>query len=177
MILDTSKSLVLDADVIIHFTKGGKISEINTIFPNRCVMTDIVYHELKSQGFANYIDPLIDSGCIDVIKVSSDVTIFAEYATLLSNKVGRGESASMAYCKINRASLASSNVPDIQGYCLMHDIQYVTTMDFVHWAYRTGMWSLSEADFFIYEVKSKGSRLIYNIDTITDYIPRITKMI
>jgi hypothetical protein len=57
-----------------------------------------------------------------------------EYAKL-SNTFGDGESACMAYCKFNHDVVGSSNLKDIKKYCDDNNITYVTTLDFLYYAF------------------------------------------
>lgn len=92
--------------------------------------------------------------------------VLKEFA-FLKKRFGIGESACMAYCKYNKDVLASSNLKDIKTYCKNNKIQYLTTMDFINSAYEQKMLDESECDYFIYNVKSKGSILPCN--TIKEY--------
>jgi len=94
--------------------------------------------------------------------------VLAEYARLKKLLLGPGESACLAYCKFHGDAIASSNLKDIKAYCLENNIQYLTTMDFVYEAYSKELLTEADCDFFIYNVKSKGSKL--PCDTIKEYI-------
>lgn len=41
------KDILIDADVVSHFITGGQILILNKIFPNRIIILDKVYDELK----------------------------------------------------------------------------------------------------------------------------------
>ena len=41
--IDPNKKIILDADVIIHFVKGGLIGVLPNILPNKMYVPDIVY--------------------------------------------------------------------------------------------------------------------------------------
>lgn len=173
MILDTSKKLILDADVIYHFTHAGKIDEIDRIFPNRLVISDTVCRELSHRKMYDGIGPLIRKRRVVLYRASRDYDLIPEYNSL-KRFFGIGESMSMAYCKKYGESLASSNLQDIHLYCEANHIQYVTTLDFVHFAYSEGVWTLEESDAFISDVKKAGCKLPKYVNSIADYIPRIT---
>lgn len=81
-----------------------------------------------------------------------------EYASLLKTK-GRGESACMVYCYENRDVLGSSNLKDIRTYCESHQITYLTTLDFLYYAYVRKIMTKEECDLFIQNVIGKGSKL------------------
>jgi len=94
--------------------------------------------------------------------------IIREYANLTSNlKLGKGESACLAFAKCTSNIVASSNLKDIQCYCIENGIDYLTTMDFLEWAHKNRILTEAECDEFIYNVISKGSRLPYK--SMKDY--------
>lgn len=64
--------------------------------------------------------------------------------------------------------LASSNLSDIKLYCEENNIKYLTTMDFITEAFLKGILNEAEFDYFIYNVKTKGSKLPNN--TIKKYL-------
>jgi hypothetical protein len=65
----------------------------------------------------------------------------------------------MAYCLFTHNVVGSSNVRDIKEYCEEKHIVYLTTIDFLWYAWRKGMLTPEEISTFIGEVKSKGSKL------------------
>lgn len=120
----TKTKIVLDADVIIHFIKGGCFLQLFDIFP--------------------------------------------EYARLIA-RLGRGESACMVYCRDNYDVLGSSNLKDIKTYCEKNRITYLTTLDFLYYAFIRKRMTAAECNQFMLEVNAKGSRL--PIVDITTYVP------
>ena len=54
---------------------------------------------------------------------------------LLQRTLGKGESACMIYCRDNRDVLGSSSLKDIKEYCSKNNITYLTTLDFLYYAY------------------------------------------
>ena len=91
-----------------------------------------------------------------------------EYARLIST-LGRGESACMVFCRDNSDVLGSSNLRDIKEYCEKNQITYLTTIDFLFYAYVRKKMTVEECRQFIADVNSKGSRLPV-VDIIT-YVP------
>ena len=94
--------IVLDADVIIHFAKGGKLDMLPKILPEyQFMVLDVVKKEL----------PLLIMSVLQKA-ISQDKTVVEEvfgktageakeYARLISKDglaLGRGESACMVYC-------------------------------------------------------------------------------
>jgi hypothetical protein len=160
--------ILLDADVIIHFEKAGKLFDLPKIFKEEKVILDIVTKEItKKKSLQTFYEGIIRLNLIKEITFQSDIKVLQEYARLKKH-FGDGESACMAYCKFNKDILASSNLKDIKKYCEDNDIQYVTTMDFLAEAFKTKLYTEAECDEFIYEVKSKGSKL--PCDTIQEYL-------
>lgn len=150
--------IVLDADVVIHFAKGERLSQLPSIFPDyEYVLLETVYEELLD------IRPQVDNQ----IMLLKNITLhpFAprgemlrEYA-MLKSRFGKGESACMAYCLFTNNVIGSSNLRDIRAYCEEKKITYLTTIDFLWYAWRKHLMTAIEVKTFISEVKSKGSIL------------------
>ncbi len=77
----------------------------------------------------------------------------------------------MVYCRDNNDVLGSSNLRDIKKYCEENQITYLTTIDFLYYAYIRKKMSAKECVDFIDDVIGKGSKLP-EID-ITTYIPEV----
>lgn len=163
--------IVLDADVIIHFSKGGLLSLLPQIFPEyEYIVLDKVYNELKT--VQNQLDNQIQFfGNITKVEFTPTSEIMREYAVLKS-KFGDGESACMAYCRYTANIIGSSNLSDIKNYCTEHKITFLTTLDFLYYAWSRGLLSEKDCGVFIQDVTSKGSRLP-KIDSITEYSPNV----
>lgn len=155
--------IVLDADVINHFAKGGLLPLLPKIFPEfQYIVLDVVRRELLS-----LILPLLEK------QVTKEKNIYyevfgassgekKEYLRLTSTKglhLGRGESACMVYCRYHHDVVGSSNLKDITDYCDEFGITYLTTNDFLFYAIRRGLLTKEQADSFVADVRSKGSRL------------------
>lgn len=164
---DKNKKILLDADVIIHFIKGEQLGILNIIFPNDLYILQPVFKEVYTISIRTEIENLIRFKIIYELEFPSDIEVVKEYAKL-KRKFGPGESACMAYCKYNKDILASSNLSDIKQYCKDNNIQYLTTMDFLAEAYKKGILDEAGCDYFIYNVKSRGSKLPN--DSIKDYL-------
>jgi len=170
--METRTQLVVDADVLIHFSKGRRLLQFASIFPEfDVVILDEVYSELEQVKFD--IDRLVEFGqkILRFPPPSNNYEMLKEYAILNSDR-GKGESACMAYCYFTKNTLASSNLLDIKEYCQNNDIRYLTTMDCLYYAKERGILTEAECNEFIAEVKSKGSKLPGN--TIKGYKPNIT---
>lgn len=164
-----SVKIVLDADVIIHFSKGGILSVLPQIFPEyEYVVLDKVYDELSS--VRSQLDNQIHFfGNISKVIFTPTPEMMREYAVLRS-LFGVGESACMAYCRYTSNIIGSSNLKDIKNYCSEHKITYLTTLDFLYYAWLRKHLTEQECALFIAEVRSKGSRLP-EISRISEYIP------
>ena len=156
---DGKTKIVLDADVIIHFAKGGMLSMLPRIFPDyEFVLLEIVREELSDirTQVDNQIRLLKN---ITLLPFSPRGDMMREYARLKSLNFGKGESACMVYCLFNHDVIGSSNLRDIREYCEKNGITYLTTLDFLWHAWQKGLLTVTEANNFINEVRAKGSKL------------------
>lgn len=166
--------IVLDADVIIHFVKGGQFSLLLDIFPEyQYLILDVVYEEVTvSKTTKTQIDNTLKffGQRISCVAFDPKGESRLEYAKLRSALLlGKGESACMVYCRDNRDVLGSSNLKDIKEYCIRNRITYLTTLDFLYYAYIRNKMTKEDIDGFIADVVSKGSKLpVIDIDC---YIP------
>jgi rRNA-processing protein FCF1 len=165
--IDPKKKIILDADVIIHFVKGGLIGTLPNILPNKMYVPDVVYQESLSRQYQTEINNLFRFKFVHELEIKSDLKVFAEY-NRLKKLFGKGESACMAYCRYNDDVIGSSNLRDITNYCDEHGIVFLTTMDFLEIAFQEGKLTEAECDEFIYNVKLKKSKLPCN--TIAEYL-------
>lgn len=161
--------ILLDCDVIIHFIKAGKQLILPKIYPGRFVILDKVLEELMARPSNRIpIGNFITYTKIKVIPMPKNIEIIKEYAMLKKTK-GVGEAACMAVARYTSDYIASSNLKDIRLYCEAHNIVYMTTMDILLAAFTSEIMSEEECDTFIKDVKSKGSILIRDIDSIAVY--------
>lgn len=166
---NSEPKILLDSDVVIHFVKGGKQLLLPKIYPDRFVMLDKVHKELTVRNSkALPINNFLDWCKIPVIEMPTEKEILKEYARL-KNELDDGEAACLAVARFKKEYVASSNLSDIYSYCKEHNIVYYTTMDLLLELYNTGKLSEAECDLFIYDVKSKGSKLIKGVDKIEEY--------
>lgn len=160
--------IVLDADVLIHFSKAGRLSALPDILPeyDYCILS-AVYDEAISirQQIDNQVLLLKN---MSILPFNPTGQMRLEYARLRS-KYGKGESACMSYCKFTKNVIGSSNLRDIKEYCTEQQITYLTTLDFLYYAFVRGKMTSQECDDFISEVNSKGSKL--PIIDIAKYTP------
>lgn len=89
--------IVLDVDVIIHFSKGGLLSILPNILPNfDYIVLNKVYKEIK-EPIKNQLDNQIHYlKNIRLIEYNPKVDELLEYAKLTTTK-GKGESACLAF--------------------------------------------------------------------------------
>lgn len=160
-----NRKILIDADVVSHFIVAGEINVINQIFPAFQIwILDKVHAELQqwpSVSVRNQISAILSKKVLRLMPFPEEnATIVKEYLwikTVLFK--GDGESASLAVARHNKDILASSNLRDIANYCKMHRIDFLTTMDFLCEALRTGLFSIKRCDEFISKVLAAGSRL------------------
>jgi len=151
--------IVLDADVVIHFAKGGRLSQLPSIFPDyEYVLLEAVHEELLSDIRTQIDNQIMLLKNITLHPFAPRGEMLREYA-MLRSRFGKGESACMAYCLFTHNVIGSSNLRDIRTYCQEKQITYLTTMDFLWYAWRKQMMTTDELKTFINEVKQKGSKL------------------
>ncbi len=160
--------IIIDADVLIHFSKADRLSMLPSILPEyEYAILSAVYEETIS--IRNQIDNQTRfMKNIVIIPFSPTGQMKLEYARLRS-KYGKGESACMAYCKFTNNVIGSSNLKDIKEYCQQNQITYLTTLDFLYYAFERKMMTDKDCDEFINAVNQKGSRL--PAVKIATYIP------
>ena len=151
--------IVLDADVVIHFSKGGLLSLLPSIFPDyEYVLLEAVHEELLSDIRTQIDNQIMLLRNITLLPFAPRGEMLREYA-MLRSKFGKGESACMAYCLFTHNVIGSSNLRDIRTYCQEKQITYLTTIDFLWYAWRKQLMTTDEVKQFISEVRSKGSIL------------------
>lgn len=151
--------IVLDADVIIHFIKGDLLSVLPSTVPYcKFVVLDIVVDEVLPPSQGQLLNQMSLLHNIHKVTFGSTPEERREYARLTS-RFGRGESASMVYCRFHNNVIGSSNLKDIKEYCDEHRITYLTTVDFLYYGIQNGKITRQEAETFIKEVRAKGSKL------------------
>jgi hypothetical protein len=150
--------IILDADVLIHFAKAGRMSMLPEILPEYDhVVLNVVYDEIKS------IQNQLDNQILFLKNISKETfnpagEMLVEYARLLQS-FGKGESACMAYCRYTHNVIGSSNLKDIKEYCEKQQITYLTTLDFLYYGIKRGKMSVKDCEQFVDDVVAKGSKL------------------
>ena len=150
--------IILDADVLLHFAKAGRLNMLPEILPEyEHVVLSTVYDEIGS------IQNQLDNQIFFLKNISKEEfnptgEMMVEYARLLRT-FGKGESACMAYCRYTHNVIGSSNLKDIKEYCEKQQITYLTTIDFLYYAMKRGKMSVEECEQFVKDVLAKGSKL------------------
>lgn len=162
--------IVVDADVLIHFSKAGCLSILPKIFPEYdYIILDTVYEETKTiQKEINNICHFFNSMTIEHFAPTGQM--MREYA-FLRETFGKGESACMSYCKFTKNVVGSSNLRDIKKYCDDNKITYLTTLDFFYYAMVKGVMKKEEIDQALKDIVSKGSKL--PATDILKYVPNV----
>lgn len=161
--------IVLDADVIIHFMEANSFSLLPDIFPEyEYVILDVVYNEVsKNSETKNFIDNYLHH--FSKLRLETFLPkgeSVKEYFSL-TRRLGKGESACMVYCRDNQDVLGSSNLRDIKDYCSQNNITYLTTIDFLYYAFCRKKMTQKECTDFMKAVNTAGSKL--PIVDITQY--------
>lgn len=167
------KLILLDADVLIHLTKGERINLLYDLYPNRLLILDAVLQELIVYSPAKIqVQNMMMFKRIVQYEIPSKITgqVLTEYAKIKRDKpnIGSGEGYCMAVAKYDNKIIASSNLRDIKDYCKANEIAYITTMDIIVEAFNQNIMTEADCDFFIYNVKSKGSRLPF--DSLKEFL-------
>lgn len=153
--------IVLDADVIIHFAKGGLLNVLPSILPEyEFVVLDKVVEEVHKPALTQLQNQMLFLKNIREVKFGMSVEERREYARLVSQLcLGKGESACMAYCRFNHDVVGSSNLRDIADYCKENKIVYLSTLDFLYYGIQRSVFSKEAAVEFIKLVNSQNSRV------------------
>lgn len=153
--------IVLDADVIIHFAKGGLLHLLPSILSGyEFIVLDKVREEIQKPALTQLQNQMAFMNNIREVKFGETVEERREFARLRSELcLGKGESACMAYCKYNHDVVGSSNLTDIKDYCHDNQITFLTTIEFLYYGIIHSVITKEEAVEFIRSVNSQNSRL------------------
>jgi hypothetical protein len=163
------KKILVDADVLSHFMASGQILIFNKIFPNQKLVLEIVAHEIRRHPtFKVYIDQLIQLKHLEEIPLPKQADILKEFAQLKKTK-GPGESACMAMARFSKDIIASNNWKDIKAYCEIHQIEYLSTLDFIYEAYRSKILSLADCDYMIHNLLTMKNPAKLPCKTLEEY--------
>ncbi len=160
--------ILIDADVVSHFATANEADSLSLIFPQNPIhMLDKVHAELQRWASPKMLSKLSDLLSKKKIHLMSfpeeDEIIKKEYAWIKSMQFkGDGESACLAVAKYRKNIIASSNLRDIKTYCKTHNIDYLTTMDFLCEALKIGLFEEARCNNFISSVLAANSKLPVN---------------
>lgn len=160
------QAIILDADVLLHFSKGQTILLLKDIYPQyEKWVLPAVKGEIRFGKAVSDLTFAISNGVIKEIafpEVGSNV--YLEYALLKRDnpKIGEGEAQCLAFVRHNAHVLASANLRDIHAYCEKYELTYVTTLDLLSEAMRSGVMSEEACDTFIESVLKQNSKLPCN---------------
>ncbi|MDD4157571.1 MAG: hypothetical protein PHY08_13480 [Candidatus Cloacimonetes bacterium] len=98
--MEKNKVLILiDADVIIHLFHASKITLLKDLYQDRVKVLDIVVDELRSnRTINNSLDSIFIFSSLEEIPFPTN-KLLGEYAQLKREINGKGESATLVYCK------------------------------------------------------------------------------
>lgn len=151
--------ILVDADVLIHFFKADRISLLNSLYKGRLRMLDIVLDELRDNRTINgSLDMIFKFSGIEEIAFPTS-ELLQEYVSLESSIDGKGERATLVYCKHNQSIIASSNTRDISNYCNNNQMPFLTTLDILCVAVDRGEINDQEANTIIKDIIKKSSYL------------------
>lgn len=162
MVKKKNRIILIDADVVSHFITGQEIYTLPTIFPYKMKILDKVYDELENfKSKKTQVDNLINQKILEKIPFPDDnPEIRKEYFWIKKQLFkGDGESATLAVTRFSNDIIGSSNLKDIKSYCIIHKMDYLTTMDFLCRALETGKMDLNRCNTFITAVLKSGSKL------------------
>lgn len=156
--MTSSKVLILlDSDVLIHLFHAEKISILKELYQDRVKILDIVVNELRSnRTINNNLDSIFIFSGLKEIPFPTN-SLLREYTELKKRINGKGERATLVYCKNFKDIIASCNTTEIVSYCNEHSIEYLTTLDIFCVAIKKGLMNNLEANNYINAIRNKGS--------------------
>ena len=157
--------IVLDADVIIHFHEGGFLGTLPSIFEEcEYIVLDYVYDEVLRKPVREQVQKLMEwFGNLQFVEFAPTGEMLRDYARLNSDR-GKGESACLVYCMYNHDVIGSSNLKDIKDFCEQNGIAYLTTCDFLWYAWKRGKMTKEEIESMVEKVKNSKSKLPRDFD-------------
>ncbi len=155
------KKIIIDTDVLIHFNKAGQLHVLVSLYLGRAYIIKEVYNEIKdNKRFTDLLEQCNKFKFLKILDTPDTEEFNKEYLEIRQNiHIGAGEAVSMAYSKIHKSVIASSNLKDITEYCDYYNIKYLTTLDILCVAVHRKVLSKKEANDFIAIVRAKGSKL------------------
>jgi len=157
----TEPPLVLDADLLSHFSCIDRLDILEKLYAKKMIILDEVMEEISEvEQLRNKVQSCIDNGSMKRISMLATSHEAIELARLLDDgRLGRGEAACMSYLKYNYGTLGSNNLSDIKKMAIRKNITLITTEDVLYQAYQTEVVTIEEADNIWAEIISKGRKL------------------
>ncbi|WP_158839629.1 hypothetical protein [Polaribacter sp. L3A8] len=171
--IKNNKVILIDADVVSHFLRAGKITVLTKIFKTPIKILDVVYNELKEwKGRQKEIENLITFKLLEVIAFpQTNSEIAKEFFWIKKSRYyGDGEAACMSYAKFTKNIIASNNLKDTKNYCNLHSVDYLTTMDFLSRAMSEGIFTLEDCNNFMN--KNSVSKNPFPVKKMENFKPR-----
>lgn len=153
--------ILLDADVVINFINGEKLDLLVKIYPNRFCLLDRVKAELyKRRETKEEVEKILKTKEIEEIKFpDDDMEILFEYGSLISERLGDGESACLAFARFRKKYISSSNIKDVHNYCKQYGIKNIPTMELLREALNKKLMTIKAVNEFIKKCIEKDSKL------------------
>jgi len=89
IVIDQSKIILLDADVIIHFIKGDRRALLTEIFPNKYGILDFVFNEVFKGSLRTQVENMLIYKRIIEVPFDDSLEVTKEFASL-KKKYGLG---------------------------------------------------------------------------------------
>lgn len=159
--MSSNKLVVLDTDVIIHFHKGGKLSQLHEIIhPHQFCILDEVFQEIRDPLLQQHVDNLLKFKFIVPEELKNHPKASLEAIKISANPtIDLGEAFCLAFAQHNSNIIASSNLRDIIDYCQKNNIEFLTTLDLIAIARKRKIFTKKECNNFVQEVIRKGSKI------------------
>lgn len=149
------KIIFYDADFLICFLTIGKTSILKKAF-NEIIVPMQVFKELTRKKSPKIVKETIidlrDSGFVKVPVIKSNSRVNIAYRAIKNGywhedfkKLGKGESAALAFAIEEEGVIASNNFDDIMGYVDKYELPLLTTSYFLALAFDEGIIDHDEA--------------------------------
>lgn len=158
------KQLVIDTDFISDFACINKFDIVTDLYSPNIILIDVVEEEIKDvESYYIQISKCINKDKIERYEMFYCLKSSHEYLYLNQNQgIGKGEAATMAYCKAFSCILASNNFSDILTYCEKHKVEIKTTTDIMIEANKNQLFNSSKGNVLWKKMIKKGRYLPYS---------------
>jgi len=157
----TEPPLVLDADLLSHFSCIDRLDILEKLYAKKMVILDEVMEEInRREELGNRVQSCIDNSSMTRISMVATSSEAVELARLRGEgRLGKGEAACMAYLKYNLGSLGSNNLSDIKKMTVEKNITLITTEDVLYQALQKKIITIEEAENVWAAIITKGREL------------------